>query len=131
MASLPFRTQSFQKDNLPCVIMSICDLGQALVMHECHYRQKQGWHVAHKPTVSEETQSTLLLLLRGSKLLLADIYTVERLQQSLHSPCNNMFMDMYVLRLAKAAEAHMEHALLCVHKLVTSEMLQMLNAGVE
>lgn len=107
--------------------MSICDLGQALVMHECHYRQKQGRHVAHKPTVSEETQSTLLLLL----LLLADIYTAERLQQSLHSPCNNMFMDMYVLRLAKAAEAHMKHALLCVHKLITSEMLQMLNAGVQ
>ena len=30
---------AFQKDNLSCIIMSICDLGQALVMHECLYRR--------------------------------------------------------------------------------------------
>lgn len=27
---MPFRARSFQKANLPCIIMSICDLGQAL-----------------------------------------------------------------------------------------------------
>lgn len=27
---LPFRAPSFQKANLPCVILSVCDLGQAL-----------------------------------------------------------------------------------------------------
>lgn len=37
MVSQPFRPQSFQKDNLPRIIMSICDLGQALTLHECHY----------------------------------------------------------------------------------------------
>lgn len=47
MASLPFRKQGFQKDNLPCIIMSICDLGQALVMHECHYRHTHDPHAAH------------------------------------------------------------------------------------
>ncbi len=66
MASLPFRTQGFQKDNLSCIIMSICDLGQALVMHECIYRHTQDPHAAHRTTVSEETQSTLLWGLRCS-----------------------------------------------------------------
>lgn len=53
MASLPFRTQGFQKDNLSCIITSICDLGQALVMHECIYRHPQDPHAAHRTTVSE------------------------------------------------------------------------------
>lgn len=59
MASLPFRTQGFQKDNLSCIITSICDLGQALVMHECIYRRTQEQHAACRTTVSEETQSSL------------------------------------------------------------------------
>lgn len=78
MASLPFRAQGFQKDNLSCVIMSICDLGQALVMHECIYRHAQGPHAAHRTTVSEEIQSTLLwaplLLLTGTKLCVQSGY---------------------------------------------------------
>ena len=60
MASMPFRTHGFQKDNLSCIIMSICDLGQALVMHERFYGHTQDQHSAHRASVSDETQSRLL-----------------------------------------------------------------------
>lgn len=69
MASLPFRTQGFQKDNLSCVITSICDLGQALVMHECLYRRALDLHAAHWTTVPEEIQSSLLWTLAALLLL--------------------------------------------------------------
>lgn len=78
VASLPFRTHSSQKDNLSCVIMSICDLGQALVMHERFYGQTQdrrahaGWPLQMKHNRVYCGERSALLLLTASKLLFAD-----------------------------------------------------------
>lgn len=113
MASLPFRTEGFQKDNLSCIITSICDLGQALVMHECFYRHAQDWRAAHRPTVSEETQSSLLwnaALINSFQITISWCVCVqwlsERLQLSLtpHSSNTSIGHIQYVLQLAQAAQ---------------------------
>lgn len=98
MASLPFRTRGFQKDNLSCIIMSVCDLGQALVMHECFYRHTQGQHAARRThrfawnTARSFVESSLLLL-TDSKLLLVDAYVCscsqKRLQLSVKPRSSN------------------------------------------
>lgn len=65
---------------MSCIIMSVCDLGQALVMPECPYMHAPDHHAAHWTTISEETQSALLwtlavlLLLTVTKLLLVDVH---------------------------------------------------------
>lgn len=48
MTSLPFRTHGFQKDNLSSIIMSACDLGQALVMHERFCEHARDQHATHR-----------------------------------------------------------------------------------
>lgn len=61
--------RALKKNNLSCIIMSICDLGQALVMHECLYRRTEA-------TFSQETQSPLLW--SRALLLWADVYVYSR-----------------------------------------------------
>lgn len=135
MVSQPFRTQSFQKDNLPCIIMSICDLGQALAMHECHYRR------AHTgPTCSTQARrsrgntipsivESALLLLSATKSLRADIYTAECSQLAFPICCNNTFIGHVCAEAGKSCRSRQEmHPCMLVHQVIAGEMLQKLNA---
>lgn len=112
MSSLPFRTQGFQKDNLSCVIMSICDLGQALVMHECIYRQTQGCMQHTGPPFQGRHNKSIvgyaLLLLTVPKLLSADVNVYSRYQGacSSHSSLTAHSQATYVLKMAQTAEGH-------------------------
>lgn len=135
MVSQPFRTQSFQKDNLPCIIMSICDLGQALAMHECHYRR------AHtRPTCSTRARrsrgntipsivETALLPLSATKSLRADIYTAECPQLAFPIRCKNTFIGHVCAEAGKSCRSrHEMHPCMLVHQVIAGEMLQKLNA---
>lgn len=124
LASLPFRAQSFQKANLPCIIMSACDLGQALF----------NALVLLETLAEEGRQNALFWSLCCSSsppLECSPTPTAGYLQLSLPAHCSSSIA---------VGEVHAEPGRRCwrrraaqscvqAHKLITSETLQTLTAG--
>lgn len=124
MVSQPFRPQSFQKDNLPRIIMSICDLGQTLAVQECHY----GPDVPLQKTQSPLLWGVCRFPLSAARSLQTDIYTAECSRPRF--PHQHVYGPHMCWSWQKPAEADMKCIFrMPVHQVFASEILQKLNEG--
>lgn len=119
------RARSFQKANLPCIIMSICDLGQAffnaLVLLETLAEEER-----HHPLFWSLCCSS------SQPLELSHTLTAGYLQLSLPAHCSSIAVEQLHAETGRSCWRR-RAAQSCVpaHKLITSEMLQTLTAGGE
>lgn len=123
LASLPFRAQSFQKANLPCIIMSACDLGQALF----------NALVLLETLAEEGRQNALFWSLCCSSsppLECSPTPTAGDLQLSLPAHCSSIAVgEVHAEPGRRCWRRRAAQSCVQAHKLITSETLQTLTAG--